>query len=196
MEISSTLLSSDGSRVISKLPQLIDRWKKYFSTLMNAITDTEKKHSRQNSTNTTTTRTRPSTNIGRGKSDHKQDQNEQITWCWRHTRWNLQVCRRGVEPKTIPTDGRMLAAEDGAAKVHGRFYLAYPWEQGTPHDCGNYRGISFLAISGKIMSKIVQVRLSKLPETMPSESQCGFRKEGSTNDTIFSLRQIQEKANM
>ena len=44
------------------------------------------------------------------------------------------------------------------------------------------------------MAKIVQARLSKLAETVLTESQCGFRQERSTIDMVFSLRQIQEKS--
>ena len=66
--------------------------------------------------------------------------------------------------------------------------------KGNHHICGNYRGISLLAIGGKIMAKIAQARLSRLAEGILTESQCGFRRERSTIDMIFSLRQIQEKA--
>ena len=66
--------------------------------------------------------------------------------------------------------------------------------KGDHRDCGNYRGISLLAIAGKIMAKVVQARLSKLAEDVLTESQCGFRQERSTIDMIFSIRQIQEKA--
>ena len=38
---SSSLLSNDGSRVISKPSQLMDRWKEVFNTLLNAVTGIE-----------------------------------------------------------------------------------------------------------------------------------------------------------
>ena len=61
-------------------------------------------------------------------------------------------------------------------------------------DYGNYRGISLLSITKKIMAMIVQKRLAELAERVLTESQCGFSRERSKNDMIFSLRQIQEKA--
>ena len=66
--------------------------------------------------------------------------------------------------------------------------------KGDHRDCTNYRGISLLAIAGKIMAKIVQGRLASLAEGVLTEAQCGFRQKRSTIDMIFSLRQIQEKA--
>ena len=66
--------------------------------------------------------------------------------------------------------------------------------KGNHRDCGNYRDISLLAISGKIMEKIAQAGLAKLAENVLTESQCGFRPGRSQLDMIFSIRQIQEIA--
>ena len=66
--------------------------------------------------------------------------------------------------------------------------------KGDHKDCGNYRGISLLSVAGKIMAKVVQNRLSTVAEAVLTESQCGFRRNRSTIDMIFSLRQLQEKA--
>ena len=60
--------------------------------------------------------------------------------------------------------------------------------------CGNSRGISLLAVAGKILSKVMLTRLvHQLTEDLLPETQCGFRKERSTTDMIFAARQIQEK---
>ena len=66
--------------------------------------------------------------------------------------------------------------------------------KGDKSSCDNYRGISLLAIAGKILAKITLNRLSKhlLDEIVP-ESQCGFRKNRGTVDMIFASRQVQEK---
>ena len=60
--------------------------------------------------------------------------------------------------------------------------------------CDNYRGISLLAIAGKVLAKIVLNRLKPILEEVLPESQCGFRAGRSTSDMIFTLRQLQEKA--
>ena len=65
--------------------------------------------------------------------------------------------------------------------------------KGERSDCNNYRGISLLSIVGKVVARVILVRLQKLAERVYPESQCGFRAERSTIDIIFSLRQLQEK---
>ena len=67
------------------------------------------------------------------------------------------------------------------------------YKKGDTLNCGNYRGISLLAVAGKILSNILLVRMENLLSDILPESQCGFRRERSTVDMIFSLNQIQEK---
>ena len=65
--------------------------------------------------------------------------------------------------------------------------------KGDKSSWDNYRGISLLGIAGKILSKVILNRLNThlLCETVP-ESQCGFRQNRETVDTIFTAKQIQE----
>ena len=65
--------------------------------------------------------------------------------------------------------------------------------KGDRCDCNNYRGISLLAIVGKVFARVVLSRLQVLGERVYPESQCGFRSRRSTIDMVFSLRQLQEK---
>ena len=77
--------------------------------------------------------------------------------------------------------------------------------KGNRQSCDNHRGISLLAIAGKILARILLNRLqghlecasedeepSQLPSLLP-ESQCGFRQGRGTVDMIFTVRQLQEK---
>ena len=66
--------------------------------------------------------------------------------------------------------------------------------KGDRADCGNHRGVSLLAIAGKVLAKIILNRLKSITEQVLPESQCGFRPGRSTIDMIFTLRQLQEKA--
>ncbi len=60
--------------------------------------------------------------------------------------------------------------------------------------CGNSRGISLLSVGGKVLAKVMLQRLiNNITESMLHESQCGFRKNRSTIDMIFTARQLQEK---
>ena len=76
------------------------------------------------------------------------------------------------------------------------------WEEGvmvTVHKkgdrtiCANYRGICLLTIGYKILTKILYIRLNIYCERELGEYQAGFRRERSTIDQIFILRQILEK---
>lgn len=66
--------------------------------------------------------------------------------------------------------------------------------KGDRAECGNHRGISLLSVAGKILAKILQHRLQSLAEDILPESQCGFRANRSSQDMIFTLRQLQEKS--
>jgi hypothetical protein len=76
------------------------------------------------------------------------------------------------------------------------------WKQsviGTAHkkddktDCNNYRGISVLSTSYKILSAIFLSRLSLYIEEIIGDHQCGFLRNRSTTDQIFCICQILEK---
>ena len=60
-------------------------------------------------------------------------------------------------------------------------------------DCSNYRGISLLCQTSKIFSSIILQRIKTRTEEILSEAQAGFRKNRSTIDQIFTLRQLAEK---
>ena len=66
--------------------------------------------------------------------------------------------------------------------------------KGSRSDCNNYRGIALLAVAGKMLTKILQMRIAiVLLDTAVTESQCGFRSGKGTCDMIFAARQLQEK---
>ena len=72
-------------------------------------------------------------------------------------------------------------------------YHYYLQKKGTKSDCGNYRGIAFLSIAGKILARVLFNRLwLPLSERTLPERQCGFRTSRGTTDMIFVARQIQE----
>jgi hypothetical protein len=60
-------------------------------------------------------------------------------------------------------------------------------------DCNNYRGISLLSTSCKILSNILLSRLVLYIDEIIGDYQCGFQRDRSTTDQIFCIRQILEK---
>ena len=66
-------------------------------------------------------------------------------------------------------------------------------KKGDKADCGNYRGITLLSTTGKVLARVLATRLSEQAERMLPETQCGFRPARGTTDMIFTARQLQEK---
>jgi hypothetical protein len=60
-------------------------------------------------------------------------------------------------------------------------------------DCSNYRGISLLSTSYKILSNIPLSRLSPYIDEIIWDDQCGFRHNRSTTDRNFCIPQMLEK---
>ena len=65
--------------------------------------------------------------------------------------------------------------------------------KGDRSDCNNYQGIALLSTVGKVFARVLLNRLQQLADRVYPESQCGIRSQRSIIDTIFSLRQLQEK---
>jgi sorting nexin-29 len=60
-------------------------------------------------------------------------------------------------------------------------------------ECSNFRGISILNTVYKISSSVLFMRISPFAENIIGNYQCGFWKNRSTINQIFTLRQILEK---
>jgi sorting nexin-29 len=67
-------------------------------------------------------------------------------------------------------------------------------KKGDVMECSNYRGVSLLNTAYKVLSTILFARISTFAENIIGNYQCGFRKNRSTTNKIFTLRQILEKA--
>jgi len=67
------------------------------------------------------------------------------------------------------------------------------YKKGDKTDCNNYRGISLLPATFKILSNIQLLRLIPYAKEVIGDNQCGFRRNWSNTDHIFCIRQILEK---
>jgi hypothetical protein len=67
-------------------------------------------------------------------------------------------------------------------------------KKGDKTDCNIYHGISLLSTSYKILSNVLLSRLVPYIDEIIGDHQCGFRRNRSTTDQIFCIRQILEKA--
>ena len=66
-------------------------------------------------------------------------------------------------------------------------------KKGDKTDCNNYRGISHLPTTYKVLSNSLLLRLIPYAEEIIGDHQCGFRRNRSATDNIFCIRQIMEK---
>jgi len=60
-------------------------------------------------------------------------------------------------------------------------------------DCSNYRGLSLLSATYKILSNILLSRLTPNAKEINGDCQCGFGCNRSTADHILCIRQILQK---
>jgi hypothetical protein len=67
------------------------------------------------------------------------------------------------------------------------------YKKGDKTDSNNYRGISRLSTAYKILSIIILAKLTPYVNEIIGDHQCGFRRNRSTTDQIFYIRQILEK---
>lgn len=68
------------------------------------------------------------------------------------------------------------------------------FKKGDRANCENYRGISLLSNTGKVLARILLNRLQTLSEAILPESQHGFRPGRGTAEMILCARQLLEKA--
>jgi len=66
-------------------------------------------------------------------------------------------------------------------------------KKGDKTDCNDYRGTLLLPTTYKILSNILPSRLIRYAKEIIGDQQYGFRRNRSTIDHIFYIRQILEK---
>ena len=67
-------------------------------------------------------------------------------------------------------------------------------KKGTVKECSNYHTIAFISHAGKLMLKILQVRLQWYVNSELQDVQAGFRKGRGIRDQISNMHWIIEKA--
>jgi hypothetical protein len=67
------------------------------------------------------------------------------------------------------------------------------YKKGDKTECNNYREISLLSTAYEILCNIPLARLTLYVNEIIGDHQCGFRRNRSTMDQIFYIRQVLEK---
>ena len=76
--------------------------------------------------------------------------------------------------------------------LHGIIVPLYKGK-GDVYECGNSRGISLLAVAGKVFGRVLINRIKDKTESVIAEIQGGFRRGRGCTDQTFVVRQICEK---
>ena len=93
----------------------------------------------------------------------------------------LRVCNMVWKHNTVPSDWENA--------------LILPiYKKGSTSSCDNYRGISMLCAATELYEKILERRLRVEIEDKIQREQSGFRPGHSTQDHLFTIRQVIEKA--
>ncbi|CAF3044667.1 unnamed protein product [Rotaria sp. Silwood2] len=66
--------------------------------------------------------------------------------------------------------------------------------QDDKKQCDNYRGISLLVVASKLFTRVILNRIQKLIDKQLLEQEAGFRSNRSTIDQIFILKMTMEKS--
>jgi hypothetical protein len=109
-----------------------------------------------------------------------------------------------IPAELIQAGGEMLlsAIHKRISSIWNKKQLPDQWKEsiivpihkkGDKTDCNNYRGISILSTSYKILSNFLLSRLSPYVDEIIGDHQCEFRGNRSTTDQIFCIHQILEK---
>ena len=100
-------------------------------------------------------------------------------------RFLTEFCRKCWQEKAVP-----------AQWLRANIVTIYK-RKGEKSECGNYRGLSLLDVSGKTLAKLLSIRFSTyVAEKILPETQCGFRAGRGTTDMIFvCIRSLRKDVN-
>ena len=90
----------------------------------------------------------------------------------------------------MPANLENSAVATGLEKVS---FIPIP-KKGNAKECSNYRTITLISHTSKVMLKILQARLQQYMNHELPDVQAGFRKGRGTRDQIANIRWIIEKA--
>jgi sorting nexin-29 len=188
--------------MIGEEGKIVERWIEYFTEMLNK--EKEDKEDEENYKRYLIV-----------KPDHVVEQPKEI--CKEPTRQEIRYAIKRMRNNrvhgedTIVVELREYGGEAVVDAVHELLKLIWTTEnmpqewnigiicpiykKGNKLKCCNYRDITLLNKAYKIFSSILNERLKTATEKIIGEYQCGFRRNKSTIDQMFVLRQMMEKRN-
>ena len=178
-------------KVLSKESEQVPRWKEHFESLLNRPDPM----------------TVPDIQAAREVLDINTDPPTLI-----EVKAAIKAMKSGKAGGLDGVTADMLKAEDVMTPILLRSILERIWnseetpeswttglivklpKKGDLSDCNNWRGITLLSITSKILSRIVHRRISETLDIHLRQEQAGFRPGRSCSEHIFTLRQILEQS--
>lgn len=187
--------SADGSKLITDKKEILDRWAEHYQHLLN----------RSNPSDPTVFENLPE--FPTIPELDNMPTRQEVHMAIISLKNNKAAGPDGIPAEILKHGGNAIldSLHDIFQKVWASSCCPQKWKdadivsifkkKGDRAVCGNSRGISLLATSGKVLTRILLSRLlAHITEGVLPESQSGFRKERSTVDMVFIARQLQEKA--
>jgi hypothetical protein len=187
-------ICKDGNNtVITQTDKILNRWKEYFSTILNSGLD-------ELSSNY---RTQITTDIRTDREILPPSYNK-VRSIINKLKSNKAGGTDNIIPEIIKQGGRtskqriykpitMIWEEEQLPNQLNEGIICPVYKKGDRLDCANYRPITLLNVAYKIFAIILNKRLVDTAETELGDYQSGFRPNRSTVDNIFMIRQIIEK---
>ena len=173
-----------------KVQKQVSRWTKHFSKLFNrpAPEDSHAYHLQKHPSNQ---------HWKAHQKGHQEGYREAENW-------------KALGPDNIPVEA-LIAELDTPTEILFSLFekiweeekLPDNWKEGLMikfatkadlRDCKNYRGITLLSVSGKVLNRILQERKQTVINSKVRDHQAGFRQDRSCADHIETLRIIIEQS--
>ena len=187
--------SADGDTLIKDKQQILERWSEHFSSLLN----------HRNPTIPNIIEELP--NVPQITILDELPSFQEVLAAVKHLKNNKSAGPDGIPAEIYKEGGYMLhlnihelitciwQSRTVPQSLKDAIIITIYKNKGDKAICGNSRGISLLAIIGKIITRIMLTRLIQhMTENILPESQCSFRKDRCTTDMIFVARQLLEKS--
>lgn len=188
----SPIIKSKEGTLLKDNKEIMKRWNEHFRELLNTNKNNEENNTEEKNENRSLENTENTPTI------------EEVTEAIKHIKRGKAPGHDGINPdmlKQIGNKGTKLLhevikkawAEERIPEDWNIGVIIPIYKKGDKKNCGNYRGITLLSTVLKIYERILEKRLRTHIEQHLSTSQSGFRRGCSTQDHVFTIKEITHK---
>lgn len=181
---------------IAEKHEVLERWKQYFQKLLNAQTEEDKEEDEDEKLEVII----DANNEG-SETCTEAPTEEEIETIINKFKNNKSPGQNGVTAENIKNGGKALKEQivklieevwttEKMSESWNKAVIVPIHKKGDIAECKNYRGIALLGVVYKILATLIKQRLEDQADKLIGEYQGGFRKDRSTTDQIFTLKQV------